>query len=157
MKQAVSFFPGACNFRIHPRRQLFAPFRPAIRLFAQISAIALRVPTVALAMCGATTTLGSFSSGSSWHGGSGSVTSSPAAKIVPGLQRLGQRLLVHQRAAGRVDEHGRPLHLLELLGAEHAARLLVQVGVDRDEVRLAQQRVEIDLAGAELFSAFSLR
>src|SRR5262249_47741123 len=42
----------------------FCPLRPAIKLSAQISAMALRVPTVALAMWGAITTLGSFSSGS---------------------------------------------------------------------------------------------
>src|SRR5262249_30469630 len=51
----------------------FSPRRPASRLLAQISAMALRVCTVALAMCGAITTLGSFRSGLSGRGGSGSV------------------------------------------------------------------------------------
>ncbi len=37
----------------------FCPVSPAMRLLAQISAMALRVPTVALAMCGAITTFGS--------------------------------------------------------------------------------------------------
>ena len=44
-------------------------------------------------------------------GGSGSVTSRPAAKIDAGLQRLDQILLDDDRAARRVDEHRRRLHL----------------------------------------------
>src|SRR5262249_4291717 len=60
-----------------------SPFSPAIRLSAAISAIPLRLLTVALAIWGATMQLRSPTSGLLASGGSGSVTSSPAAKIVP--------------------------------------------------------------------------
>ena len=62
---------------------IFAPDSPASRLSAQIRAMASRVPTVALAMCGATIRFGVRKSGLSGAGGSGSVTSRPAAKITP--------------------------------------------------------------------------
>src|SRR5262249_16642953 len=89
--QRLAFRKGASRFYF--RRLLstsgftqagnFGPVTPAIRLLAQICAIALRVPIVALAMCGAITAFGSRRSESPGAGGSGSVTSSPAAKMVP--------------------------------------------------------------------------
>src|SRR5439155_25483432 len=50
----------------------------------------------------------------------------------------------------RVDENGGPLHLLEALLIEQTARLLVQVGVDRYEARLARQCIEVDLPGPDI-------
>ncbi|KEH14629.1 hypothetical protein GY15_04130 [Delftia sp. 670] len=57
------------------------PDRKSIRLSAASSAMALRVPMVALAMCGVSTTLGTVSR-SGWTEGSPSNTSRPAAAMV---------------------------------------------------------------------------
>ena len=65
------------------------------------------------------------------------------------LDRLVQRLLVHERAARGVDEVGARLHARELLAADQPARLLVQRGVQRHEVGLLQQRLERDQLDAD--------
>src|SRR4051794_17077512 len=58
-------------------------------------------------------------------------------------ERPMQRLLVDDRAARRVDEIGGGLHQRELARADQLARRLVEVARDTDEVRLAQQRLEV--------------
>ena len=68
------------------------------------------------------------------------------------LERLDQRLLVDELAAGGVDQARAVLHLRERLGADHAARLVVQRQVERDEVGArehALERVALDPGLAE--------
>ena len=98
------------------------PVTPAIRLSAAISAIALRLLTVALAMCGATTQFGSMQQRvvGQRRLGIGDVQPGGEDHALP--QGVGQIRLDDQRAAGRVHEHGRPLHLAKRGGVEHAAR-----------------------------------
>ena len=57
--------------------------QPAAAIDAHSRAIAFRVSMVALAMCGAITQFGNLYNSCSGGSGSGSVTSNPAAKIVP--------------------------------------------------------------------------
>ena len=72
---------------------------------------------------------------------------------VTGLQRGVEGFLVHQAAAGDVDDVRRALHLLERLGAEHADGLRGLGHVDGDEVRLRQELVEGHQLHAELGGA----
>ena len=96
--------------------------RPAIRLSAAMSAMPLRVLTVALAMCGATTQFGKCKSGLSAAGGSGSVTSKTGRKDPALPQGLFQVFLHDQRPTSRVHEHCGRFHLAERRGIEHAPR-----------------------------------
>ena len=57
-------------------------------MVAKISAMPSRVEWVALAICGAVTQFGRCKIGSAGSGGSGSVTSRPAAKMVPSRNAL---------------------------------------------------------------------
>ena len=83
-------------------------------------------------------------------GGSGSVTSRPAAKMTPFFSAsirsfsttIGPRAVLTNTAVGFI--------LRNVVGVEQAARRLVQIGVDRDEIRLRQQRIEIDLPGVQV-------
>ena len=103
--------------------------------------------------CSAASTAGRPASG-----GSGSVTSRPAAKIAPDFERLVQRLLIHDRAAGRVDQHRRRLHLGEGRRVEHAARLSRsgRCGPRRNPIRAAACR-DRPAGRRASFSACSLR
>ena len=65
------------------------------------------------------------------------------------LDRLVQRLLVHERPARGIHEVGARLHARELRAADQAARLLVQRRVQRHEVGLLQQRLERDQLDAD--------
>ena len=65
-------------------------------------------------------------------------------------QRFLERLLVMDAAARRGDEIGARLHQRILLRADHAARLVGQRAIDRDEIRLPHQLVELDLLDAVL-------
>ena len=79
-----------------------------------MSAMRERVRVVAEPTCGTTSRFGAVSNGSSAGSGSGSVTSRPAPAISPSTQRLAQRDLVDDAAAGGVDQVGGVLHPLEL-------------------------------------------
>ena len=68
------------------------------------------------------------------HGGAGQ----PAV-----LQYCQQRGLVHQTAAGGVDEDRRPLHLPEPLAIHHPLVVRRQRHVQRHEIALAQEGVEV--------------
>ena len=65
-------------------------------------------------------------------------------------ERLVERVLVDEPAAGDVDDEGRRLHARELLGADHAGRLGRLRHVDRDEVAALEQLVEGHQLHAEL-------
>ena len=64
------------------------------------------------------------------------------------IQRVLQRRLVDQTAARAVDDAHALLGLGEVFAAEDVAGLVGQRGVQRDEVRLGQQGVEIGLLHA---------
>src|SRR5262245_16613502 len=96
-----SAFVGATIYRRRPpatsgltQQRSGSPVRPAIRLSAAISAIPLRLLTDALAIWGTMTAFGSVSSSlvaslaSPLRGGSGSVTSRPAAEVMPSFRAV---------------------------------------------------------------------
>ena len=60
----------------------------------------------------------------------------PGSEDGAGVQCLGQRLLVHHRAAGRVHEHSVGTHELELAGADQMAAVLVQRDMEAHDVGL---------------------
>ena len=96
-----------------------------------------RVARDAEAMCGTIRQLRSPTSGSSIGIGSGSVTSSAAAAIEPSRSASASAGLVDDRAAGRVDEHGRRLHPAQASSALIRWRVSsAQVHVERHEVAL---------------------
>ena len=79
-----------------------------------------------------TTTLSSPSSSPVY--GSAEKTSSAAPATLPAADRLRERVLVDELAAGRVDDpHSRP-HPLDRRGVDEAARLVRQREVEREEV-----------------------
>ena len=93
-----------------------------------------RAVVVAEPMCGTTSRFGASSSGSSGGSGSGSVTSSAAPAELPVVQRVGERGLVDDRAARRVDEDRRRLHARERGGVDQVARGGGERHVERDDV-----------------------
>jgi hypothetical protein len=62
----------------------------------------------------------------------------------PPSQRVDQRRLIHQSAAGRVAQHSRRFHPREFLGPDQPPALGCQARVQRHNVRLLQQGVQID-------------
>ena len=64
------------------------------------------------------------------------------------LQRIMQRALVVNEAAGRGDEEGVRLHQREFPRTDHAAASGVERAADRDEVGALQEIVELDLLPA---------
>src|ERR1700689_4315110 len=58
------------------------------------------------------------------------------------LQRLPQRLLIHQAAPSRIDQNGRAFHLSELIDADHVASLFGQRQVQRNHVAFRQYLFE---------------
>ena len=58
------------------------------------------------------------------------------------LERLRQRLLIHQSAPGRIDQNGRALHLAQLVDADHVASLVGQRQVQGNHVALRQHLIE---------------
>ena len=66
------------------------------------------------------------------------------ARQVAVVQRVGQGLGIHHRAAGGVDDIGPPLHLGDVLPADEAPGVVVQRAVERDDVRLGQQLIQGD-------------
>src|SRR5438874_630019 len=67
-----------------------------------------------------------------------------------GEQRLGERLLVDEPAAGAVDDQRAGLHPGKLRGADHVLRLLVQRNVQRDGIGALPDLLERDQLDAEL-------
>ena len=65
-------------------------------------------------------------------------------------QRFFQRLFVMDVAARRSYQIGILLHQGILFGADHAMRFVGQRAVDRDEIGLPHQLVELDLLDAVL-------
>src|SRR5713226_7859659 len=57
---------------------------------------------------------------------------------------LDERFLVHDRAAGGVDEEGSALHLRECRGADEGAGVDIERSVDANDVASSQQLVEVD-------------
>ena len=72
---------------------------------------------------------------------------------LPGAERVEQRGLVDQLAAGRVHDPHAVLHLRDRLGVDHAARLVVQRQVQRQEVGAREHAVERVVLDAELAEA----
>ena len=66
------------------------------------------------------------------------------------VERLAQRRLVDEAAAGAVDDAHALLGLGEVLGREDVPGLLGQRRVQGDDVGAAQELVELDLLDAEL-------
>lgn len=114
------------------------------------------VSGVSQAMCGVTTTLDKENKGCPTPIGSFARTSSPAAASAP-LQALGERLLVHQFAARRVDENGPALHPRHRLPRDHADGFGRRRAMQRNDICARQQilkrhesRVGIGLGGARV-------
>ena len=82
--------------------------------------------------------------------GSLTKTSTPAPAISPVLQGGVEGFLVHQSAAGDVDDVGGALHLPEGVGTEHADRFRGLGHVDGDEVGLRQQFIQGHQLNAKL-------
>ena len=110
-----------------------------------ISVMRSRADQVAEPMCGTTSRFGACHSGSSAGSGSGVVTSSAAPAIWPVCSASRERLAVDDRAARGVDQDRGRLHQREGLGADQVAGARGQRQVDRDEVRAAQQVLEVVL------------
>ena len=102
--------------------------------------------------CGVTTTCGRSNSGLSVFG-SVAKTSMPAARTCPLDDRLGQRLLVDQPAAGGVDDDHARLGLGQRLLADQPGGLRRLRQVHGDEVGPRQQLVERQQLDAELRGA----
>ena len=65
-------------------------------------------------------------------------------------ERLGQGLVVDDRAARGIHQHGRGLDEGKAPGVDQMAGLRGEVGVEGDEVRLAEQIVQVPVLGLEL-------
>ena len=103
--------------------------------------IASRVSCVAEPRWGTRTTFSS-SSRPGCTSGSRSKTSRAAPAIRPLAQRRDERLLVDDRPAAGVDEHGRRLHPRERGRVDQVAALVGQRQVQRDDVGGGEQLVE---------------
>ncbi len=105
--------------------------------------------------CGVATT---FSSSKSGRVGArlGGEDVEPGGGDATLLERGVQSGLVDDAAAGGVDEHQRRLDLVQLLGADQAGGLGRLRQVDRHEVGLGEQRVEVDESDAHLGGAAGL-
>ncbi len=106
--------------------------------------------------CGVQTTFSRRTAGSR-VAGSVSNTSSAAPATWPLVQRLGQRRLVHQPAAGAVDDAHALLVLRQRLAREDVAGLVGERRVQGDEVGARQQLSRSTLLDAELERALFVR
>ena len=70
-----------------------------------------------------------------------------------GIQRCDQGLLVHQATPGAVHDAHALLHLRDVLGRDHAARLVGGGHMQRDEVGTGKELVQLNLRDAELCGA----
>ncbi len=73
---------------------------------------------------------------------------------LPAVERIGQRRLVDQAAARTVDDPHALLGLGEVFRRQDIARLVGQRRVQRDEIGLGQQRVEIGFLDPDFDRAF---
>ena len=118
------------------------PSSAASRFSTAISAILARVRRVAEPRCGTTSRLGASSSGSSPGSGSGSVTSSAAPRDPAFDQRLPQRVLVDDPAAGGVDEQRGRLHARERARVDQVPGVGRERRVEGDDVGALEQLAE---------------
>ncbi len=63
---------------------------------------------------------------------------------VTALERGDQRRLVDQRAAGGIDQDDAGLHLRDAFRRQEAARFVAERQMQRDDVGLLEQGIEID-------------
>ena len=108
------------------------PSSAATTCSATISPARSCASSVEAARCGVTTTWSSSSSGPVY--GSAEKTSSAAPGELARVERLDQRLLVDERPAGGVDEPRAVPHPGDRLAVDHAAGLVGQRRVQRDDV-----------------------
>ena len=104
-----------------------APVSAAIRLSTARSAIARRVATVALAMCGVSTTLGTVEQ-VGVHLRLALEHVEPGRGDAPLAQRRGQRRVVDDAAARDVGQRGGRLHLRQFGRADGVVRLAAEYG-----------------------------
>ena len=78
----------------------------------------------------------------------GNVKSGRAYLAIP--QRLEQGLLIDYKPARSIDEHGGRLHLRQRLCINEVVGRVVEDGIEGDEVRLRQERINIDVLHGEL-------
>ena len=102
------------------------------------------VSQVTYPRCGVASTASLATSGSA-VAGSSSNTSTAALPGRPGGQRSGERALLDQPGAGRVDEERIRLHQREVAGGDEAPRLRRQLEMDADDIRALAERVEVRL------------
>ena len=130
--------PRDSRRRSAPRRRRRRPGRTPAR-----SSVSY-VSQVTYPRCGVASTASLATSGSA-VAGSSSNTSTAALPGRPGGERSGERALLDQPGAGRVDEERVRLHQREVAGGDEPARLRRQLEVDADDVRALAERVEIRL------------
>jgi hypothetical protein len=104
-------------------------------------AMRLRVPVVALPMCGTRPAL-RHSASPSAMAGSCSNTSRAAPAIQPALSATDEGLLVHHLAAGDIDQVRSILHQPQCALIDDVARLVGEQCVQRDEVAGGKELVE---------------
>src|SRR5215471_3496483 len=66
-------------------------------------------------------------------------------------QCSGQSLHVHHSAAGSIDENGSRLHARESASVNHIASFFSEWGVQRDDVTLGEERIQIHHLHTEHF------
>jgi hypothetical protein len=74
----------------------------------------------------------------------------PGVADLPALEAADEGRRLDQTAARRVDEHDAALHLGDGLVVDHVSRRVEQRQVERDDVRLGQELVELDVLGVLL-------
>ena len=65
----------------------------------------------------------------------------PGSEQTSSIERVEQRIAVHETATGGVDEHHTALHLQELVDADHASRRVAQRHMQGDDIGRADSRV----------------
>ena len=93
-------------------------------------------------MCGVISRFGQLHSGCPSGSGSGSVTSI-AARILPELQRLHQRIRIHYRPARGVHQQRALLHQAQLPAADQPLRLIGRRQNQHHHLGLRQQAVQL--------------
>lgn len=76
------------------------------------------------------------------------------APHLPTVERGKERRLIHDAAAGGVDEHAAVLHQIKLLLAEKVLGRAVEGEVERDDVRDLEELVEGRDVGNAVFGLF---
>ena len=130
--------PRDSRRRSAPRRRRRSTWANACRKYVSY------VSHVTYPRCGVASTASLATSGSA-VAGSSSNTSTAALPGRPGGERSGERALLDQSGAGRVDEERVRLHQREVAGGDEPARLRRQLEVDADDVRALAEGVELRL------------